>query len=618
MNNTIPLINLFGKHFSIPSYQRGYRWGFQEVTELLDDLWDFQQNSENGEFYCLQPIVLKKINENKYDVIDGQQRLTTLFLILTFLEDRRLDEGYVEELFTITYETRKDCDRFLAEKLFIGNVISTNIDYHYICYAYQHIESWFAGKKGAKGKLTMILMDKDSPKSKNVKLIWYEIGENEKPVDAFVRLNIGKIPLTDAELIKALLLQSDKYESGNKGVIDKKLFEIASEWDQIEYQLQKEDFWYFLNNKENEKATHIEFIFNLIAEKKQKKHKLFENIPAKHSTYLIINAYLDRLRKPTEDHIIDDAHRISTVEKFWKEVVEYFDFFSEWFEKRKLFHYIGFLIIINGQSEIDYLIAQSKKLKKTIFVSFLEDRIALTIDSKKLVENGAGEKILLALEDLRYEVEEGRDDKKLIHNILLLHNIVATLNSDKEMARFPFNIYKKTKTKEKWSLEHIHAQNSEIITNIDHQRIWLKDHLKSFENFEDLEYTFIIGEIKALLSKLQFDQSEFEEIFEKVYKIINKQSNISDDAIHKIGNLCLIDAATNSQLNNSVFDVKREKIKGRELKGHYIPVCSKSVFLKAYTEYPQNNAFWTELDREAYTENIRHTLARFIPSHWKN
>ena len=72
---------------------------------------------------------------------------------------------------------------------------------------------------------------------------------------------MGKIPLTNAELIKALLIQGYK-DNDNK---NNKQFELASEWDFIEYSLQNDDFWYFINKEKNEKATRIEFIFELIA-----------------------------------------------------------------------------------------------------------------------------------------------------------------------------------------------------------------------------------------------------------------------------------------------------------------------------------------------------------------
>ncbi|HHO42693.1 MAG TPA: DUF262 domain-containing protein, partial [Epsilonproteobacteria bacterium] len=58
---------LLDKSFYIPSYQRGYRWTKQQVEDLLDDIWEFHQNVDDG-FYCLQPIVVKE-NNNKWDVI---------------------------------------------------------------------------------------------------------------------------------------------------------------------------------------------------------------------------------------------------------------------------------------------------------------------------------------------------------------------------------------------------------------------------------------------------------------------------------------------------------------------------------------------------------------------
>lgn len=62
--------------FYIPSYQRGYRWSETEVVRLLDDIY---QNGKKN--YCLQPVVVRK-KEDQYELIDGQQRLTTLYLMV--------------------------------------------------------------------------------------------------------------------------------------------------------------------------------------------------------------------------------------------------------------------------------------------------------------------------------------------------------------------------------------------------------------------------------------------------------------------------------------------------------------------------------------------------------
>ena len=78
---------------------------------------------------------------------------------------------------------------------------------------------------------------------------------------------MGKIPLTNAELIKALFFingsQTDKER-------EKHQQKLAYEWDNIENNLQNKNFWFFLNKSNNSKPTKIEFIFDLIANKYRK------------------------------------------------------------------------------------------------------------------------------------------------------------------------------------------------------------------------------------------------------------------------------------------------------------------------------------------------------------
>ncbi len=85
-NNELKSIkDLENYNFLIPNYQRGYRWSDREVGILLEDIWDFANTEQKDSFYCLQPIVVKQ-NGKQYNVIDGQQRLTTIFLIVKFFE----------------------------------------------------------------------------------------------------------------------------------------------------------------------------------------------------------------------------------------------------------------------------------------------------------------------------------------------------------------------------------------------------------------------------------------------------------------------------------------------------------------------------------------------------
>src|SRR5699024_7025793 len=86
------IYNLFSSKksdFLIPDYQRPYAWGIEECETLWNDLFSFaipeedknNFDSENDEYY-LGPIVTYQNKDKKFEVIDGQQRLTTILLLL--------------------------------------------------------------------------------------------------------------------------------------------------------------------------------------------------------------------------------------------------------------------------------------------------------------------------------------------------------------------------------------------------------------------------------------------------------------------------------------------------------------------------------------------------------
>ena len=82
-----------GNYF-IPSYQRGYRWTKTQVYDLCNDLLEYalRPNKNSKAFYSLQPLIVRKTkqiingeNEDVYEVIDGQQRLTSINILLRYL-----------------------------------------------------------------------------------------------------------------------------------------------------------------------------------------------------------------------------------------------------------------------------------------------------------------------------------------------------------------------------------------------------------------------------------------------------------------------------------------------------------------------------------------------------
>ncbi len=136
----ISVKNLLDKRFFIPSYQRGYRWGKKQVDDLLNDINDSEMN------YCIQPLVVKIFDENEYNskdkqdgtekkevkyiVIDGQQRLTTIFLILKALRENNI--------YSLKYETRSDSESFL-NKIEKKDNKEKIPDFWYIQNAYNYI-----------------------------------------------------------------------------------------------------------------------------------------------------------------------------------------------------------------------------------------------------------------------------------------------------------------------------------------------------------------------------------------------------------------------------------------------------------------------------------------------
>ena len=143
MNLEEKIISEISGNFIIEAYQRGYRWGKDEVERLLEDINEIP----DGQKYCLQPVVVKNVN-GVYELIDGQQRLTTLYLIMKYLN------AYVDINYSIEYTTRKSVNGHKGSKELLETIdtidldaSSSNIDELFIKKAYGWVKAWFKGEK---------------------------------------------------------------------------------------------------------------------------------------------------------------------------------------------------------------------------------------------------------------------------------------------------------------------------------------------------------------------------------------------------------------------------------------------------------------------------------------
>ena len=72
-------------YYQIPDYQRPYSWTAEQIEQLWDDVLSAMESNE--ESYFLGPMILIKTNEGYFEVVDGQQRLTTLTILFCVLRD---------------------------------------------------------------------------------------------------------------------------------------------------------------------------------------------------------------------------------------------------------------------------------------------------------------------------------------------------------------------------------------------------------------------------------------------------------------------------------------------------------------------------------------------------
>lgn len=612
---------LFGLRFFIPAYQRGYRWTNEQVTALLADILEFVQrpteDTDAESFYCLQPIVVRQGTDDRgtyYEVIDGQQRLTTLYIILKYFQLQPEFLRYnLPELYTLEYETRQqgayDSNQFLQRlgKEVTQEEADTNIDYHFMYQAYQSVGTW-VGEQHYQymdhflNALILSPSDNDKTKLSNVRIIWYDLGEGskEEAIQVFTRLNIGKIPLTSAELIKALFLQKRNFDPA---LLSLKQLQIATEWDQIEQRLQQDELWYFLTNEPlMAGSTRIDLLFSLVKGPDNRRDTLGPFLSYSNS-------------KELRDK--DLIGRAKYIEEEWLKVKHCYLRLIEWFTDRQLYHYIGFLIQTHDSKKEDYrnllreLRSISEEKSKADFLKELERMIKGRLPSKK------------RLSELTYST-----DRKAIERILLLFNIETLLQEDKSEARFPFHLFKK----ERWNIEHICSVADDITPS---KRIpknkredWAKDLIPLFPNTDQLAHGAKKGQdvqqekgqsIRAKLNELakgtkEYDDETFDKLYGEVAKWLHEGDQIEEENKDGLGNLALLDERTNKSYKNAFFAVKRMTIIDLDRRGRFIPIATKNLFLKYYTRFPMSMLYWSSMDAKDYLSTIGQQLKKFYPT----
>lgn len=531
--------------FFVPSYQRGYRWGSTEVTKLLDDVWESRDKT-----YYLQPVVVKQLGD-RWELVDGQQRLTTLYLIFQYMKLEGLQSSGAS--YTISYGTRRDSAAYLYQPD-LGRS-QDNIDFFHIYEAYRCIAQWFESHGHRR---QFVANEFYGALFKQVKIIWYEASDGVDAAALFTRLNVGRIPLTDAELVKALLLSR---AHGVPGATDHTL-EIAAQWDSIERDLREPELWAFITGRANEEPTHISLLLDTLADGPAGRDR-----PLFHT--------FDTLR----ERITEDP------EAFWELVVDLHSLIVGWFQDRDLFHKIGFLVA-GGTSLSELVRRYLASQTRSQFQTTLDLRIR---ESLRLSEEG--------LRELSYQSAASP-------RVLLLMNVETVRCRKYSTERYSFREH----AGGRWSLEHIHAQNAEPLNRAEQWKAWLalqSRALSALDEIDPARARGLLARAEAALDSRTLKEVEFRALERDFISVLSAKGEPGEGEMDSIANLALLHGSDNSALSNSVFAVKRAEILERDRRGSYIPVCTRNVFLKYYSPAAEQQLhFWSEVDRRHYLDAI--------------
>lgn len=641
---------LDGRYFYIPSYQRGYRWTEKQVGDLLRDLLCFSNDlankgnkDEKDQFYCLQPVIARPITDidqlktifgddfndsilehGVWEIIDGQQRLTTIFLLYKYLLDQKgwdaetlKDEEDGKELYHICYATRKGSSSFLenlslkAIKDSSEEVFKENVDYFHMANAFKYISEWIKtdGKSiniryqlggsldNVRTSLFKLLNGMSDTKGGSVQVLWYELAENKgkRNIKEFQKINTGKIRLTDAELIKGLFLLEKNFSTSEKYI---KQSELALEWEFIENTLHANNFWYFLQKKGFDMPNRIDLFFNLIYKKAALKNIQEEDWDAKLKEVdiqlsdarqsEIFRFYYNRF----EGKIGEDLQH--EVGKAWDEVMELYRTLDDWFCTPSIYNYIGLLSqcgedLCRLVLHYEYLPEESTRLD---FEDYLKERISFHLRKVKIDNE---KKLILST----YKEHDNIYKVLLTLNIHLLNEQNQKLESESDVYKFPFDVL----NAQNWDIEHIDSFHTNALKKDNDKKEWIETALadRSDELSKD--------------EKEQINLKIEENALDDAINIIKRNAqevDTEEEIKNTIGNLTLLDAATNRMYGNSLFCTKRRIIIERIKQGVFVPVATQYIFAKFFDQKGTNRSLWTKEDMEAYHSYIYNVISNYL------
>lgn len=579
------------KHYYIAPYQRGYKWAANHPNDavclLMKDLFNAAENP-NGEYY-LQFITTKlsTIKDiNVLEVIDGQQRLTTLTILLSVLANKQTNDSQALSNNLLSYEVRPKVTDFFNNHIYqnIDSILSKKWNDFITEFPNnneQDIFYLFNAANKINDLIDEIFEEGEAIKNfekyvlENVKIILNNIERSVSCEEIFSNLNDNKVELTSSELIKGLILTNTARErnDSDRRITYKEIIEIRAvmgrQWDELSHWANRKDIKSFFFYNSNNVLDELLMLLALKDSFIPTVDRLDKNE--------VFNYFQTQLKKgkKTTTHYFDELKKLKLI-------------LNEWFSDDEIYNTLGYLFFTRGnKTTIKDFLSLLEKSKTEI-------KEKLKVDKIKLLNTN--------IEDLEYGVTNND-----IHNLLLALSVFG------DGSRFNFTAFN---GQEKWSLEHIFPQNPEDLPNelgvkdLEFINSLGGDKLEDYETFQDrlkdFEEAINTKEVfKELKNKLKNKTCILSEDEKKIlYRLIKVEK------LNSIGNMSLLTTSDNSSNKNGMFDKKRYNIAKRVSNGSFVPKHTYDVFSKLISEKmtPELNV-WTEKDIQTHEQWIKTKVA---------
>lgn len=599
-----------GKIYNIPEYQRGYKWSEQQVRQLLDDIYKFSLTRNEHHFYCLQNITLFQNSDKNLNVVDGQQRLTTVTLLLAYLEVSNLVKG------KLNYAVREPSNRFIQnvidnESNFINGVLAAedfetyladqtdDIDYqdvYYMFTALRTIDSWFKNNFPTKDieAFKVIVLN-------HVKLIVNKVAHVSEQ-ELFMNLNAGKVHLDGSDLIRAILItrvakqELEDYDPAN--VQD--ILKLNQRRTRIGWELDEMNNWW---SKEEVKSYFQNF--TKIQAGKKETIKFDQEL---HPINLLYKIWVE-----TNGEMEITLHCFEKEEALamYQSILKLHRILQDWFEDRKIYHYLGFLFAHSKSFKIN------KVYKKWNAPNTARDKFVNEWCLKQLQTAVFGrEEEDKEDEGYSFWMEKIKDynSKKptnwyhsvIIQKVLILLDVIAHSEIKEKGIPLPFlkpRYFKNSKEDKEHIFSGTPKELSEL-KKLSQPIVKLNEYIDLLnKGYEDINR----------ISHFKYDDEEWSQLTEELQSQELeqfKQLIHTQRPINSLGNLVLLHLSINRGFGNDRYAKKRTEVIQNTVNGLYVRQHTVDVFVKN-TE-TENLNDWNLQDIEKNADNIYTSINEFF------